>query len=1005
MISVLLACLYIRGQATSNTNFTVQTSNSNVTVGPSLCADSEASNIRFNPITFQCEACRGPNKLVVNGIDCVCDDTSIAVTDSDYHFIRDIVAPFVCVQCPAGKVPSKDKSFCVSPTLSCDGVLRDRTLQGAQLVDQVCLNCSTGYRPSNESGGICVPCPSPRMNYTDEVNGCDCQLGFRESGDGQCLEEDSIFGFNIEYTTGDVVVDSHLLLALLPSSYENCKKVYDSFSSTQDNSGVLMEQTNSTTANERNETACQALANLCVLSFYKTLADGPCEKYLELLGEPFVGSRNNIPEWPLENIPWLYYSQKEGRPLSSSPLRAVRADKERDVFMKGTYNGGRNGPEVGTMDFRVAIYDLYGRFLGIKSLSTEIQRCPVPVKERESWLDFSTSYEVECDLTVHDFAVGSEHDSVLFYEPYLVDRSLRNGIWEDVFYPVPVLLPDMVNENNQKINSDTDYGDLLFVRRFFLFDNVSSLTENENQESERIVRVASQVAVKVVLRNGDDGKIHPPVLSVQYNHVLSGSGGSDQTYEYTFKGLYSSNLNGLDNRLEAITAICVCLATTLAYIRNKSSRERNRIVQWDLYTIARFLQELSAVLSTLIFVVLCGVSLYFLIFSKGDQSGSAFVLPPKNEDIDLFETLLIVGTLFKALHFIFVIHQQSQADIFFIDWEPPKQPGSIDRVGEPEAATVSLWRRLFVANEWNELQTQLQFPMELVLLLMLFFWSLGADELPSENEYVSDAPDNKILRFGVAAMLFLPISAVLWIGSRMIYSRFFHDSLGQFEDLCSLCNISLIILTHSCYGYYIHGRSVHGIAQVSMAEMRRRLNNEASGQTGRRGLVPESDDQVFEIHVPWTLRDRWDDMLLVNVNSQGAARATQQADQTSKSYDSLNQFFMAFLSHNFVEDLDWTLKESKFLESLLGLIPIVNDRAVFYTDRVRKYSDTLLWGHQGTFLLAVFFIFAIIDWFSQNWGLSVFVAYAIYRALVAYKGKLSTDNICRKSLIDKAFLI
>lgn len=48
-----------------------------------------------------------------------------------------------------------------------------------------------------------------------------------------------------------------------------------------------------------------------------------------------------------------------------------------------------------------------------------------------------------------------------------------------------------------------------------------------------------------------------------------------------------------------------------------------------------------------------------------------------------------------------VLVWQTQADLFFVDWERPR---SSERGGEE--GTVSVWRTIFVANEWAELQVR-----------------------------------------------------------------------------------------------------------------------------------------------------------------------------------------------------------------------------------------------------------------------------------------------------------
>lgn len=64
------------------------------------------------------------------------------------------------------------------------------------------------------------------------------------------------------------------------------------------------------------------------------------------------------------------------------------------------------------------------------------------------------------------------------------------------------------------------------------------------------------------------------------------------------------------------------------------------------------------------------------------------------------------------------------------------------------------------------------------------------------------------------------ISALLqWIFFTFIYERFVEDKVRQFVDLCCLSNISVFVMAHAQYGFYIHGRTIHGKADTDMREM------------------------------------------------------------------------------------------------------------------------------------------------------------------------------------------
>lgn len=64
----------------------------------------------------------------------------------------------------------------------------------------------------------------------------------------------------------------------------------------------------------------------------------------------------------------------------------------------------------------------------------------------------------------------------------------------------------------------------------------------------------------------------------------------------------------------------------------------------------------------------------------------------------------------------------------------------------------------------------------------------------------------------------------------------------SFMDLCSISNISVIMFDESFHGYYIHGRSPYGQAEVSSEQMQLALEFEASGKGHMRGMQEDSPE-------------------------------------------------------------------------------------------------------------------------------------------------------------------
>jgi meckelin len=130
---------------------------------------------------------------------------------------------------------------------------------------------------------------------------------------------------------------------------------------------------------------------------------------------------------------------------------------------------------------------------------------------------------------------------------------------------------------------------------------------------------------------------------------------------------------------------------------------------------------------------------------------------------------------------------------------------------------------------------------------------------PSSADY--QAGYNGILRVGIAFSMWLATALVQYLVYTLFYQRFVEDKIINFVDLCSLCNISMFILMDNQYGFYIHGRSANGIADVNMKEMLDHLRREVHGKVGGRGLLPNSDDQIFIIRVDRNFRLQYENLL------------------------------------------------------------------------------------------------------------------------------------------------
>ncbi len=92
----------------------------------------------------------------------------------------------------------------------------------------------------------------------------------------------------------------------------------------------------------------------------------------------------------------------------------------------------------------------------------------------------------------------------------------------------------------------------------------------------------------------------------------------------------------------------------------------------------------------------------------------------------------------------------------------------------------------------------------------------------------------------------------------IFYQRLIEDKIINFIDLCSVSNISVFILDQNRHGYYIHGRSPHGITDVNMKDMVMNLERESRSMSGTRGLEANSIEQIFIMKINKAFRIQYE---------------------------------------------------------------------------------------------------------------------------------------------------
>ena len=347
---------------------------------------------------------------------------------------------------------------------------------------------------------------------------------------------------------------------------------------------------------------------------------------------------------------------------------------------------------------------------------------------------------------------------------------------------MPVQVSNFKFSTSSNTNSVPDSSGL--QRRLFLVDAVSGIASQG--AVPKYIRYAQSITIYFELfSNQAQGQIYPPLFKVNYGFVSTADLQAKVSVSYSIQ--YYMSLDVMTLVIWIVVGVCFLAAFVIAIIRTWIWNRRAGRFTFDLTTLFKFFMYLINYAANILFLVLVGVSLYWLIFFKA-QSVAFVVLPDASQQIS-FVALIVGAFVLKLIDILHLIFTQTSYDIFFIDWERPKtsQESYVNnllpmlRTKESEKKEsakekllrddelndynrVSCWRLLFVANEWNELQTFRKINTTLNLIAVLFFLKVvnleaittsdcNSSVSPDRNAY--NAPYNSILRVAMASSMWI----------------------------------------------------------------------------------------------------------------------------------------------------------------------------------------------------------------------------------------------------------
>ncbi|XP_021355740.1 meckelin-like [Mizuhopecten yessoensis] len=909
----------------------------------------------FDKLDLKCKLCPQNTTVSSDQLNCECKDGYKYITNFGGENVQ-------CEKCPPNQARSQDGWRCVScPTdavfdsstsrcNACPDLPVEREINGAIVAaGHVCRTCTDlTFRVGNR----CERCTA-YLSLDSTLTDCQCPIANQKGG--LCFASTATPDFNVPLSSGDVA--SMYLTDNLEAAYTMCRI-------------------------RQNSTACIILSNLCVLTWYEfdgTNANRACNMYKE------------IEAATPESLPMLYYEEGNGD-------RILEDTSQTTVY---TFN------PVSYLNFQVARYSIDGKFLGISPVTNGLlQLCTDTTKKLDAAYTFGTYYSQSCSIPAIDLWDQTKYP-MEFYDMYL--KFTKTGA--EQMYKTPLRILNYVSSGST-VNTGSDAQDWQLVRRFFMVDNVASGPVSPPE----YVRYVKSIEIIVRLTETGDGTIYPPYFNIEYDQVSLTSANEGATISPTFTVTYWMSQIKFRRDFQIATGTLSTLGILYAGYRAWVWSKRAGKLAIDFGTILNFMFFAAGSLANVFFVISFGIAFYFLIFFKDQDVLFLFHLRDLAEE----EWLALFGAAFtlKALQIIHLIVIQCTADVFFIDWERPRGGGQVTDSKKP-TGTVSIWRTYFIANEWNEIQTTRKVNHIFQIFAVVFFlYVVGFENVATKDpdgsvikdssEYMADM--STMFRYGIAGAVYLIVGVVQWIFFTFIYERFVEDSIRQFVDLCSMSNISVFVMAHAQFGYYIHGRSVHGRADTNMKEMFEMMKREEEDLCGQRGLVPNTDNQTFMMSLPRKLRLKYEQVMLpVALENAGAVGAPKgKSSATGKqveAYSVINRFLSAFIDHS-LKDLDYVVKDKTLLESIMDTEFFdASEKGIFYNDDGHSFDNCLFYGNEGTLLLFDTLLFCIIDLIATNFVLAGVITYIIMEIIAIIRRSGGEKNLAKKTLVDERFLI
>ena len=534
-----------------------------------------------------------------------------------------------------------------------------------------------------------------------------------------------------------------------------------------------------------------------------------------------------------------------------------------------------------------------------------------------------------------------------------------------------------------------------------------------------------------------------PVLKITYGHQDE----LGETQEFSFTSNYYMDISfimkwitGLFSAFFIIVFIIVAARMYVWCILNPSNLTKET---YPCYFLIHLFSKIFKYFGIIMFFFTWGITAYWYIFFKCQYRPFVFFpdyFEKYKEHLRKFDILWGLACGSYGLYMMFRIYQQINCDIFFIDWEHEKDILETVMGKTSNKPYKSPWRSIHIVNQFNLLQKSRTISINFcfILFIMLYYsnkieWHDYTHLVPNVS-FAKNSPPHRLLRHFLGTFV-LFIAGVAQYVLRRIIQPWMPTNTTEFLDLCSVANVSVLILQDSLRGYYIHGQSPLGKADTTLQELIRFLEEEGKGKIKGRGITDDKNDnlQTYEIYLSYTMRQIYDGLYFFPTLQE--IDKGNQYDRIQNQAKFLNIFkyipeslhtgniyeINKFMNNHLKEKIEQVTMQSKLLvrekslcERFFEFPPSIDltsrtvKELVFYKDPGKNFEDVLFIGMELEWLIFVIYIWEMwalaLEKYQRSTPIAIFMTYIMERMFFKVRVFFGEKNVAKKAVVDNRFL-